>query len=418
MVTSASSYLDELKRQTDKFNTKNNSSRENSGNSFNKMTDYGSPIQDRSPVGEYNLSPNTSARYSNPNEHMTAQGALLEGGIPASPTTRKNEVGLNERDLMTAQSGDIATSASTEMLRKRQEQMAKMLSQFGNTNDLNGLGQSSGDDDQLSNARLIQQIAKQRGLGDDAALIAIMTGLAESELKNINHGDRDSLGIFQQRPSQGWGTPQQVTDPNYAINKFFDSLQKINYQGMTPWAAAQAVQRSAYSDGSNYQARYAAAQSLLKNASNPQYSNMSSGKASVNDPGLNSWINANNNKYLDYDGAYGAQCVDLYAFYTTGFAGGRPNPVGYAPEIFTNYDSNAYARFANNSPARAGDVAIWNVGQYTPSGHVAIVVGDNGDGTLRVLQSNATSLGSAGNSIISNISKSALMGYLRPRKLM
>lgn len=414
-ITTADKYLSQLKKQTGTFLTKNPAA------SPTGIPDYASPIQDRSPVGEFNFSPNSQARYSNPNEHMTAQQSLLDGGIPASPTTRKNEQGLQERDLMTAQAGDIATSASNEMLRKKRTQMQQLLGQFGDSSDLNGLGYGGvaggTGDDQIGNAQLIKQIAKQRGMGDDAALIAIMAGLAESELKNISHGDRDSLGIFQQRPSQGWGTPDQVTNPNYAINKFFDGLSQVNYKAMTPWAAAQAVQKSAFADGSNYQARYKAAQGILQNINSGAYS-AGMGHANVNNPGLNSWLNAHNNKYLDYDGAYGAQCVDLYAYYTTGFVGGTPNPVGYAPEIFSNYDSKAYMRFANNSPARSGDVAVFHEGQNMPSGHVAIVLGDNGNGTLRVLQSNATALGKNGNSVISNISKATLMGYLRPRKLM
>jgi hypothetical protein len=107
----------------------------------------------------------------------------------------------------------------------------------------------------------------------------------------------------------------------------------------------------------------------------------------------------------------------MYSYYTSGFVGGKPLPVGYAPEIYNNYDTSVYNRLGNNVAARMGDVAIWGRGPYTPLGHVAIVVGDNGNGTLRVLHSNATSLGSRGNSVISNISKSALYGYLRPKKL-
>lgn len=424
-VTPAEKYLEQLKKQTSAFqpNAVTKPTDANGGGIFDS---YASPIQDNGDKVDYNAMPNTTARYSNPNEHMTAQNSLLEGGMPASPTSRKNEEGLAERELMVAQEGDIATSVSTESLKKRKTEMERMLAQFGNTSDLDGLGangepiqgvegDTSNDQDPLSNARLIKQIAAQRGLGDDAVLIGIMAGLAESELKNISHGDRDSVGLFQQRTSQGWGSIQQIMNPTYAINKFFEGLQKVNYKGMQPWQAAQAVQRSAFADGSNYQARMGTARQILQQINSaPKAAAASNGPM---DPGLNNWINAHNNRYLDYDGAYGAQCVDLYAFYTTGFVGGRPNPVGYAPEIFDNFDSSVYSRFGANSSARAGDVAIWNPGGYTPVGHVAVVVGDNGDGTLRVLQSNATSAGSAGNSIISNISKSHLRGYLRPNKL-
>jgi hypothetical protein len=202
-------------------------------------------------------------------------------------------------------------------------------------------------------------------------------------------------------------------DPNYSIGKFYDALGK-SQRGANPWNTAQNVQRSAFSDGSNYLAQWQKAQAAYKALSgggsvNPQ--------GAVNNPGLSSWINAHNNRYLDYDNAYGAQCVDMYSYYTSGFVGGKPLPVGYAPEIYNNYDTSVYNRLGNNVAARMGDVAIWGRGPYTPLGHVAIVVGDNGNGTLRVLHSNATSLGSRGNSVISNISKSALYGYLRPKKL-
>ena len=425
-VATATRYLDDLKKQSQSFNAAKLSMP-----NLPPITPapFTSQIKDNSPVASFNPAPNQQS-YANPNEHFTAQGALLEGAIPQSPTDRLNVKGLQERDLMTAQSGDIASTASDERLGRQRKQMQDMIAQFGNTKDLNGLGiegsgysttggdgyGGGGNSEQLSNARLIASIAKSRGLGDNEIRIAIMTGLAESELKNINHGDRDSLGIFQQRPSQGWGSAQQVTNPSYAIGKFFDSLQGINYNALDPWQAAQSVQRSAFADGSNYQARLGQANDLLAQIKNPK---SSGGSANIADnPGLNSWVNAHNNKYLDYDNAYGAQCVDLYAFYTTGFVGGSPNPVGMAPEILNNYDSKAYTRFSNSSPARPGDVAVFNPGGYTPVGHVAIVVGDNGNGTLRVLQSNATSAGSAGNSIISNISKATLGGYLRPRKLM
>lgn len=92
--------------------------------------------------------------------------------------------------------------------------------------------------------------------------------------------------------------------------------------------------------------------------------------------------------------------------------------VGYAPEIFNAYDTRAYTRLGGNTRGVMGDVAIFNRGPGTPYGHVAIVVGDNGNGTLRVLHSNAGPMGSRGNSMISNISKSTLMGYLRPNRRM
>lgn len=78
-------------------------------------------------------------------------------------------------------------------------------------------------------------------------LIAIMAAMQESSLRNLSGGDRDSRGLFQQRPSQGWGTAQQVTDPIYASRKFFNTLKGVrNRNNMTLSQAAQTVQKSAY----------------------------------------------------------------------------------------------------------------------------------------------------------------------------
>ncbi|MEH3034036.1 MAG: hypothetical protein PGN07_08335 [Aeromicrobium erythreum] len=90
-------------------------------------------------------------------------------------------------------------------------------------------------------------IAQRRGLPPRATTIAIATAFQESKIRNIDYGDRDSLGLFQQRPSQGWGTPEQVMDPYHAINRFYDGLEKVRgYGSLSITDAAQRVQRSAY----------------------------------------------------------------------------------------------------------------------------------------------------------------------------
>ena len=100
--------------------------------------------------------------------------------------------------------------------------------------------------DQASNAAAITAIAVQRGMPPRAATIAIATAMQESKVRNVKFGDRDSLGLFQQRPSQGWGTAEQILDPEYSTNKFYDALEKIKgYESMDIAAAAQKVQRSA-----------------------------------------------------------------------------------------------------------------------------------------------------------------------------
>src|SRR6476620_11168248 len=107
--------------------------------------------------------------------------------------------------------------------------------------------------EQAENATTIVAVAVRRGLPARAASIALATAFQESKLRNLDHGDRDSLGIFQQRPSQGWGTARQIQNPVYAAYKYYDALEKINgYQSMRITEAAQKVQRSgfpeAYSD--------------------------------------------------------------------------------------------------------------------------------------------------------------------------
>lgn len=102
---------------------------------------------------------------------------------------------------------------------------------------------------QADNAALVTAVAERRGLPAHAATIALATALQESKLVNITSGDLDSLGLFQQRPSQGWGTAQQIMDPLYATGQFYDRLVTIpGYQDLPVTQAAQQVQRSAYPD--------------------------------------------------------------------------------------------------------------------------------------------------------------------------
>lgn len=103
--------------------------------------------------------------------------------------------------------------------------------------------------DQAQNAALAAAVATRRGMPARAVTIGIATALQESRLVNIDYGDRDSVGLFQQRPSQGWGTVEQIMDPVYSTTKFFEGLEKVpGYQDLEITQAAQAVQRSAFPD--------------------------------------------------------------------------------------------------------------------------------------------------------------------------
>ncbi|WP_313817348.1 hypothetical protein [Citricoccus sp.] len=107
--------------------------------------------------------------------------------------------------------------------------------------------------DQAANAALISAVSLDRGLPARAASIGIATGFQESKLRNIDYGDDagpDSRGLFQQRPSQGWGSEEQVMDPVYAANRFYQELEELvpDFEDLDITVAAQRVQRSAFPD--------------------------------------------------------------------------------------------------------------------------------------------------------------------------
>ena len=113
--------------------------------------------------------------------------------------------------------------------------------------------------EQIANARTIVTIGAERRVSTRGQIIAVATALQESSLRNLRGGDRDSIGLFQQRPSQGWGTPKQLSDPAYQTGKFYDGLLAVDgWQGMRLTEAAQAVQISAYPEAYAKHARDAA----------------------------------------------------------------------------------------------------------------------------------------------------------------
>lgn len=109
------------------------------------------------------------------------------------------------------------------------------------------------DSEQLGYAGTILGVAKGAFEGANtqrqAAIIAVTTALQESSLRNLDSGDRDSVGLFQQRPSAGWGTVEQIMNPVYATSKFYEALSAVaGWQSLPVGEAAQAVQVSAYPD--------------------------------------------------------------------------------------------------------------------------------------------------------------------------
>jgi len=107
------------------------------------------------------------------------------------------------------------------------------------------------DTEQAAIAATIAGVADARQLPSHAVTIAYAAGMQESHLHNLPYGDLDSVGVFQQRPSEGWGTPRQLADPVYATGRFFGALVKVpDYLRIPVYQAAQDVQHSA--DGSAY----------------------------------------------------------------------------------------------------------------------------------------------------------------------
>jgi len=115
-------------------------------------------------------------------------------------------------------------------------------------------------DEMAANVRLIIRTGQNLGVPDRGIVVALAAAMQESGLRNLNYGDRDSVGMFQQRPSTGWGTAAQLRDPAYATRLFFGGPSNPNagrtrglldirgWQSMTVAQAAQAVQISAYPD--------------------------------------------------------------------------------------------------------------------------------------------------------------------------
>ncbi|MCL2092460.1 MAG: M15 family metallopeptidase [Micrococcales bacterium] len=130
--------------------------------------------------------------------------------------------------------------------------------------DLPGFG--PGQDEQIATARTIVAVGQAAGVPDQGLVVAVSTALQESGLRNLPDGDRDSRGVFQQRPSQGWGTADQVRDVEHAARAFFGGpgsphhdpasgrteppglLDITGWEQMSVTAAAQAVQRSGFPD--------------------------------------------------------------------------------------------------------------------------------------------------------------------------
>ncbi|GAA3808544.1 C40 family peptidase [Streptomyces chiangmaiensis] len=154
------------------------------------------------------------------------------------------EAAAAEAQLRCQQQGTDATGLDRDTTQLAQ-QVRSMVSGSSNVT-VAGLPNPK---EQLPNAKIIVATGIQLVIPARGQVIALATALQESGLRNIDHGDRDSLGLFQQRPSRGWGTRQQVMDPVYASKKFYTALKSVkDWQDMPLTIAAQKVQKSGAPD--------------------------------------------------------------------------------------------------------------------------------------------------------------------------
>ncbi|MCL7459859.1 hypothetical protein M8I35_22025 [Micromonospora sp. MSM11] len=172
------------------------------------------------------------------NSVLGIAGLAFAGGVAAGPMTD------------TAHSPSVdATAVAVAAVQADKPDMAKLV-----PHGVQG-AQSHIDlsDEQVGNVKAIIAATKKAGMDERAAVVSIATALQESKLENLGHlGDRndhDSQGLFQQRPSSGWGTVEQITDPEYSTTAFLKGLKQVDgWQDMPLTKAAQTVQVSAYPD--------------------------------------------------------------------------------------------------------------------------------------------------------------------------
>ncbi|MFJ6574034.1 C40 family peptidase [Streptomyces sp. NPDC091292] len=149
-------------------------------------------------------------------------------------------------------SSDAATSPSGQCLPGLDaDKVTRQVTKFLDGADASGVRIEGLDlpGEQVPHAQTIVTTGISLQIPRRGQVVALATAMQESRLRNLNYGDRDSLGLFQQRPSKGWGTAEQIRDPVYASERFYKALLSVNgWQQMTVTQAAQAVQRSGRPD--------------------------------------------------------------------------------------------------------------------------------------------------------------------------
>lgn len=265
---------------------------------------------------------------------------------------------------------------------------------------------------QIVNAAHIIRAAQALGLSKRAMQIGVMTAMGESTLRVLNYGDAagpDSRGLFQQR-SIGWGTYQCRMDPYCSATSFFKALAKVaGWDTLAPTLAAHYTQRNA--DPNHYTRYWGAAVAVV----DAVLSTATAAGGIVTGGQVPAGLSAAVDQYttrvrgsrIDYDGASGAQCVDLTAHYTIALGG--PIIRGHGRDWYRAGSATGfYTRIDRTQTARKGDIACWGSAMGGGYGHTAIVIQDQGP-TLRVLSQNP------GPAHIMTLTKNGLDGYLRPK---
>ena len=166
-------------------------------------------------------------------------GVAFAGGVVAGPA-----IASSVNETTPAAGGSVA-----QVVAGSKPEMDKLV-----PHGVQGVQQSvEWNDEQKANAKAIVEATKRNGMDERAAVVAVATAMQESTLNNFGHlGDRndhDSQGLFQQRPSSGWGSVEQITDPEYATSAFLKALKQVDgWEEMPLTRAAQTVQVSAFPD--------------------------------------------------------------------------------------------------------------------------------------------------------------------------
>ncbi|MEV4489342.1 hypothetical protein AB0K04_12345 [Micromonospora coxensis] len=163
-------------------------------------------------------------------------GLAIAGGLAAGPLNHNTDTPVEATPIAVAVQADKPTVDKAKLIPHGVQGQQSRI-------DLT--------DEQVANTKAIIAATKKADMDERAAVVAIATALQESKLENLGHlGDRndhDSQGLFQQRPSSGWGTVEQITDPEYSTLAFLKGLKQVDgWQNMPLTEAAQTVQVSAY----------------------------------------------------------------------------------------------------------------------------------------------------------------------------